>query len=276
MLETKTRWRLLLPFLTVIYLTGCATSTLNLDSHVPSALFFSPESSGGFLNGRGQFLVGSAHKESLGRSTQTATIFSSSPSAVVVETTPEQTANMSLGAALNLGLLSRFDLFLEARTEAPTRLGVQYQVLGSKFGDNGFKFSLISSVGYNKDKDVGRKDSWGDQSEKLSNVSGQMRDRSWSGGFSTGLRFSPSFLTFVSANYQEDDFQGDLSIQGGNSYSMIDLTQTTTAVVGAELSTGEKPNKLYLHAEVGLSKIESRFGGEFTRRVWGLSMGGTF
>jgi hypothetical protein len=264
----------LLLLLATLY--GCATSKLDVDTNIPSVLFFSPETSGPPLSGKISFLAGSSHQVSLARSTQSATVFSSNPTAVVVHTNTELGASWTAGLAASLGIFKRLDITLEDRVDAPMRAGLQWQVIGPEYKKTGFKFSLLSSVGYYKDKETAQKNSWGDQSEKLSNVTSETKDRTWSAGFSSGLRLHEAILFFVSGNYQEDDLISNLVIVGGNSYNLSNLTKTTTGVCGLELNKSFKDLDMFIHAEVGLSQVVDRAELKELRRVWGIAMGGHF
>jgi len=272
-MSLKNSFCLFLQLLTLLILSSCGTSTLDVDVEMPNIRFQTPETTGKSLGGRAQMSLGSAHKISLARSRQPRNLFSSSPSSVQIETNTEYSVANSLGYGADLGLVKWLDLTFSKRGESHFRGGLKAQLFGVKgMTGKGLKIALQSSLGYQKDNDVSRADFLDNKPDVYDNVSALTYMRSVDAALLVGHRFNDTFLIYLNGNWEQNKVESSLSVNGQPTRSMDNTFTQHGLLLGVGISQGEKETKLSTQIEAGLSKLQDRFGHEVNRRAWGVAL----
>ncbi|MBT3585826.1 MAG: hypothetical protein HN509_13050, partial [Halobacteriovoraceae bacterium] len=150
----------------ILLFSACGSRSINVDFHLPTHQFLTPETTGEALGVKGSINAHHAHKVSLARTSQSSNVFSSDPGSIDLQTDPK--GDNSFGVGLNgaVGIWDRIDLLINKSNEAPWQGGLQVQVLGSPDRKTlGLKLSIAGYAGYQSDREVASDDFGSSSSE---------------------------------------------------------------------------------------------------------------
>jgi hypothetical protein len=242
-------------------LTGCSTTrSLNLDLHVPTTKMISPETTGKALGVRAQAGIGATHKLSLARSSQTSTLFSSSPNSVVVDTVPKHSASMTLLGIIDVGVWKRIDISISKTGEGPYNFGGKFLVYGDPSSEvEGVKVSFAGHYGFQTDDEVasseGLFDSKEEDTAKFTNVTGIIHIKSRGASIIVGKRISPKFMPYFHLYHETYEVESSLHVAGGQSYNLDTNLEHSGLLAGGVVGITEKDFTVIQQIEGGLSKL---------------------
>lgn len=263
-------------FFLMFFFYSCSSSSLNVDFHIPMTRSFSPET----LGEQGMFGIMGAyhsnHQVSVMRSHQSASIFSSTPSAVVIDQESQSTVSSGMGVQGSLGIFSRLDVFLAKNNEAPFEAGLQWQFLGEQGSKGtGLKASIWGSVGFQEDNEDESTTSFGDNSSKLDNVEAKTEIASRAIGILLGHRFNDKWLVFTQFLHQFYAAETDLKVTGGVSVNKKIDTEQNAASLGFRLGQADKA-LIFFQLEGGISTLRVQRGPTDTHRSLAATVGANF
>ena len=244
----------ILTLLFIAVLTSCST---DIDYRMPSNRFQGPEAIGKTLGIRGDLTYKGGHKVNLAE--VSGDILSDT-----VDVNDESNIDRSRGLGLDgrLGILEPLDIFYSVSDDAPSVLGLKYQVLGA--GGEGVKLAVGAGYGSGKEDKIVRIGE-ADFTVDLDLVS-------YEGFVSFGYRRNEFVMAYLTAYYSEYTVEASLDSSSAN--LDIDAYSRSSGVLGGiELSKGAEGDRTVLTIEGGyaIGKYKGlKDSGDF---VYGFSLG---
>jgi hypothetical protein len=265
----------LVPLL-LLTLYSCSSSSLNVDYHIPMIRSFSAET----LGEKGAFSVmGSGHSNhqvSVLRSSQSASVFSSTPSAVTIDRETQSSVSLGMGIQGAYALVERLDLFLAKNNEAPYEIGTQFQFLGEKGSvGKGFKASIWGSVGAQVDNEDESTLSLGDNSSKLDNVEAKTDIASRSFGLVVGHRLHEKLLIFTHFMHQFYEADSNLKINNGITVNKKQEAEQWAGSLGLRFNEAGLKGA-FGQIEGGISRLRLSNGPKDSHKSVAFSAGASF
>lgn len=271
-----------LSFFFILFLLYSCSSTreLDVDYDIPAGYFMvTPEGVGKL----GSFELGahlqSAHDIELGGTTQTTGIFSTTPGSVVIDTDPNITSTASLAMRGSLGLHPRLEIMARRATQGVWEFGPKFQFLGKTDRQSpGWVGSLFLMGGYS-DEDENSEDTYfdGGVEATFDNVEAYVIQKSFGGGIIFGRRFSEETIVYTNLNYNRNDADSSVNIQGGTTFDPEGVAKTYSAIFGmmATNKISEKRSFNY-QFELGYSKLDFSGVKDIERSVLAGALGLSF
>lgn len=250
----------------LIILNSCATRDLDIDIDIPTATFsMSPENIG--KPGSFEFLVKGfgTYDLELGGSTQSKTIFSSSPGSVVIENdNPTMQGGVSFGGGAGITVVKYLDIIagknLQGVYEIGTKVCLFYQCLSDT---EGFKAAIYGTIGYD-DEDETSNDSFfsdDDNEDEFQNVSAFVKQNSRTAGLILGHRFNETSLIMLNLSYSYYRIRSTINVEQNQSFDLGGRVENIAAVVGFRVNQKPVPGKFSKFYQIDIGRGQARFWG---------------
>jgi hypothetical protein len=259
--------KLLLSLIALSFLlNSCANRDLDIDIDIPAAQFsLSPENIG--EAGSFEFLARGflTHDLELGGSNQEKSIFSSSPSTIVIEKdNPTLNPGISFGGGAGLSVVKYVDIIggknLQGVYEIGTKVCLFYHCLSDK---KGFKAAVYGLIGYD-DEDETSNDNFfseDDDKDEFENVSAFVKQNSRTAGLILGHRFDETSIIMLNFSYSHYRIRSTIKIENGESFDLGGRVENVAAVLGYRVSQKPTNQNYAFFYQVDIGQGRAKFWG---------------
>lgn len=248
--------------ISLFLLCSCA---LDIDYHMPSNRFDTPEVSGVFLGGDVSVSHAAGHKVTLGEVYEDIIFHSGIHASAGQYIEKADTINLKA----DLGLLPRLDFFYRSNYDSTDIVGAKVQLLGSGRAakQNGFKLAATFGLG-SESLDDDELTIVNDQNGTSTKITSSLKTRAYDVSLNAGHRFNSWLIVYLNTYYTFYRINGDLSASDGTDYSSKGNSKNYGSLLGFRL--GEN---WYLAAETGYSKGSYE---ELEQNIWLLGLNSGF
>jgi len=243
---------------------SCATRSLNVDFDLPGGNhMISPETSGergNFeINGRSHI----AHDVELGGSSQSESLFSSDPGAIVINQSSELKGGIAFGLNGGVGVHRRVDIIAGVSTQGVFEGGAKICVWGDPDAKKkGHKVSLYGMIGYSDEDEASNDNFFGvdDDDKKYDNVSANLVLKSQTVGVVFGHRVNEKNLYYSNFGYSSYKMESVINVNNSSSYDLGSRLEMMNILAGYRRSIkdslGSRPSNRNFQIEVGYGRMK--------------------
>jgi len=236
-------------------LSSC--SNLNVDYHMTTVQFETPETRGKLWNGQAEIAAQTTHKVSLARAHESYLLgFRALHSGPTVESNVEIDASTQVGVGAGLSVWKRIDIFFKNHAESTSMLGAKFQFYGSPEHEpeEGLKIAVLAAYGAGSEEETGDEFKSQESSLNFESMRATIELEQSNFAFLVGHRSNEHFIIYSSTYYSHYDVDSHLSTGSGAQYDLSTWGDVYGTNVGIKWNTAwESRVKLMGKVEAGYS-----------------------